>query len=59
MPHTFAIAEFSNLIKDLIRLDSLKIAYIKTGNHYFRDAFEEDRVETLEKLRLLRLYLIK
>ena len=59
MPHTFAIAEFANLINDLIRLDSLKIAYNKTGNHCFRDAFEVDRVETLEKLRLLRLYLIK
>lgn len=59
MPHTFAIAEFSSLIKDLIHLDSLKIAYNTTGNLLFRDAFEDDRVETLEKLRLLRLYLIK
>ena len=59
MPHTFAIAEFSSLIKDLIHLDSLKIAYNTTGNLLFRDAFEDDRVETLEKLRLLRVYLIK
>ena len=56
---TFAISEFSGLIKELILLDSLKISYNLTGRLNFIEQFSLLRSEVISKLVLLRNPLIK
>ena len=51
---TFAISEFSDLIKELILLDSLKISYNLTARLSFIEQFSLIRTEVIDKLVLLR-----